>query len=68
MKVSQARHAFITGGGIGLGIVDALVRRKVAVTIADINGDNRSYIYTHPERFAASERRFAGIMSGFDAA
>ena len=42
MKISDANHAFITGGasGIGLGIADALSERGIAVTIADINSDN----------------------------
>lgn len=39
MELAQARHAFITGGasGIGLGIADALARRGIPVTVADIN-------------------------------
>ena len=39
MKLSDIRHAFITGGasGIGLGTARALVDRGVAVTIADVN-------------------------------
>jgi NAD(P)-dependent dehydrogenase (short-subunit alcohol dehydrogenase family) len=39
MRLSNARHAFITGGasGLGLGIADALASRGIAVTIADIN-------------------------------
>lgn len=39
MQLSEARHAFVTGGasGIGLGIVDALAARGVGVTIADVN-------------------------------
>ena len=42
MQLSAADHAFITGGasGIGLAIADALARRGVRVTIADINGDS----------------------------
>jgi NAD(P)-dependent dehydrogenase (short-subunit alcohol dehydrogenase family) len=39
MQLSEARHAFVTGGasGIGLGIADALASRGIRVTIADIN-------------------------------
>jgi NAD(P)-dependent dehydrogenase (short-subunit alcohol dehydrogenase family) len=39
MDLSQAKHAFITGGasGLGLGIADALAARGLSVTIADIN-------------------------------
>lgn len=39
MQLSAAKHAFITGGasGMGLGMADALLRRGIAVTIADIN-------------------------------
>lgn len=41
MDLSEARHAFITGGasGIGLGLGDALVALGICVTIADINGE-----------------------------
>ncbi|WP_159977408.1 MULTISPECIES: SDR family oxidoreductase [unclassified Novosphingobium] len=39
MNLSQCSHAFVTGGasGIGLGIVDAMVRRGLRVTVADID-------------------------------
>jgi NAD(P)-dependent dehydrogenase (short-subunit alcohol dehydrogenase family) len=39
MKVSDAKHAFVTGGasGIGLGIANALAQAGLNVTIADIN-------------------------------
>jgi NAD(P)-dependent dehydrogenase (short-subunit alcohol dehydrogenase family) len=39
MDLSQARHAFITGGasGIGLAIADALARRGIPITIADVD-------------------------------
>ncbi len=41
MQLSSANHAFISGGasGIGLGIADALAKRGVRVTIADINAE-----------------------------
>lgn len=41
MDLTQAKHAFITGGasGLGLGMVDALTARGVPVTIADIDAD-----------------------------
>jgi NAD(P)-dependent dehydrogenase (short-subunit alcohol dehydrogenase family) len=39
MKLSEARHAFVTGGasGIGLGIAQALAARGITVTIADLD-------------------------------
>jgi NAD(P)-dependent dehydrogenase (short-subunit alcohol dehydrogenase family) len=39
MKLSAARHAFVTGGasGIGLGIVDALISSGLSVTVADFD-------------------------------
>jgi NAD(P)-dependent dehydrogenase (short-subunit alcohol dehydrogenase family) len=39
VDLSQARHAFITGGasGIGLAIAEALAARGVPVTVADVN-------------------------------
>ena len=39
MDLSQARHAFVTGGasGIGLVIADALATRGIPVTLADID-------------------------------
>ncbi|MFC0206134.1 SDR family NAD(P)-dependent oxidoreductase [Novosphingobium soli] len=39
MDLGEAKHAFVTGGasGIGLGIVDAMAARGIAVTIADID-------------------------------
>ena len=39
MRLSDARHAFVTGGasGIGLGIADALAARGLRVTVADID-------------------------------
>jgi NAD(P)-dependent dehydrogenase (short-subunit alcohol dehydrogenase family) len=39
MKLSEAKHAFVTGGasGIGLGIADALAARGLAVTLVDVD-------------------------------
>ena len=41
MDLSQAKHAFISGGasGLGLGMAEALAARGVPVTIADIDAD-----------------------------
>ncbi len=41
MQLSNAKHAFITGGasGLGLGMADALLRRGVPVTLADIDAE-----------------------------
>lgn len=41
MDLTTAKHAFVTGGasGLGLGMVDAFVRRGIPVTIADIDAD-----------------------------
>ena len=54
MDLSKAHHAFITGGasGIGLGIADALAKRGVSITIADIDGDAvERVLKERPERF-----------------
>ncbi|MDG2005662.1 MAG: SDR family NAD(P)-dependent oxidoreductase, partial [Novosphingobium sp.] len=42
MDLKQTKHAFITGGasGIGLGIADALAKRGLHITIADINEES----------------------------
>jgi NAD(P)-dependent dehydrogenase (short-subunit alcohol dehydrogenase family) len=41
MKLSEARHAFITGGasGFGLAFGDALAARGIRVTLADVDAD-----------------------------
>jgi NAD(P)-dependent dehydrogenase (short-subunit alcohol dehydrogenase family) len=41
MDLTTAKHAFITGGasGLGLGMADALARRGIPVTIADIDAE-----------------------------
>lgn len=46
MDLTQANHAFITGGasGIGLGIADALAARGVPVTIADIDAETLAQV------------------------
>lgn len=57
MELSQARHAFITGGasGIGLGIADALADRGVRVTLADLNREALA------EVLAERDERFRGV-------
>jgi len=46
MKLSEAKHAFVTGGasGIGLGIAEALAAKGVAVTLADVDGETLSAV------------------------
>ena len=46
MDLSQAKHAFITGGasGIGLGIAEALAKRGLSITIADIDKETLAEI------------------------
>jgi NAD(P)-dependent dehydrogenase (short-subunit alcohol dehydrogenase family) len=41
MDLATAKHAFITGGasGLGLGIADALIKRGIPVTLADIDAE-----------------------------
>jgi NAD(P)-dependent dehydrogenase (short-subunit alcohol dehydrogenase family) len=54
MELTQAKHAFVTGGasGIGLGIADALAARGIAVTIADIDAAAlRAVVAGRGERF-----------------
>lgn len=58
MDLSQASHAFVTGGasGIGLGIADALAARGLKVTLADINGEALA------EVLAARGDNFRGVQ------
>ncbi|MDE8651110.1 SDR family oxidoreductase [Novosphingobium album (ex Liu et al. 2023)] len=58
MELSEARHAFITGGasGLGLGIAQAMARRGIAVTIADINEEALA------EVIAANDDRWHGAL------
>lgn len=54
MELSQAKHAFVTGGasGIGLGIADALAERGLAVTVADIDaGAIEAFLAARGDRF-----------------
>src|SRR6266567_2444327 len=46
MQLSEARHAFVTGGasGIGLGIAGALADRGIPVTLADINEESLAQV------------------------
>jgi NAD(P)-dependent dehydrogenase (short-subunit alcohol dehydrogenase family) len=46
MQLSEARHAFVTGGasGIGLGIAGALADRGIPVTLADVNQESLSRV------------------------
>lgn len=57
MDLSQAKHAFITGGasGIGLGIADALAARGIRVTLADLNEEALA------EMLAERDERFRGV-------
>jgi NAD(P)-dependent dehydrogenase (short-subunit alcohol dehydrogenase family) len=58
MDLSQAKHAFITGGasGIGLGVADTLAARGLAVTIADIDAGALD------KALASRGERFRGVM------
>lgn len=54
MELTQAKHAFITGGasGLGLGMADALAQRGIPVTIADIDADTlKSVVATRGNAF-----------------
>jgi NAD(P)-dependent dehydrogenase (short-subunit alcohol dehydrogenase family) len=51
----EYKHAFITGaaGGIGLGIADALAKRGVNITVADIDQDAMSAVlHERPANYA----------------
>lgn len=55
MQLSEAKHAFITGGasGIGLGIADALAARGLAITIVDVDAKALDAVVAdRGERFA----------------
>jgi NAD(P)-dependent dehydrogenase (short-subunit alcohol dehydrogenase family) len=58
MQLSEARHAFVTGGasGIGLGIAGALANRGIPVTIADINEESLAQVV------AARANSFRGVV------
>lgn len=61
MDLSQAKHAFITGGasGIGLAIGGELV--------ADAIGNDLPYVLTHPEYWPAIEQRQKAVEAVFRA-
>lgn len=54
MLLSEARHAFITGGasGLGFGVAEALAARGVPVTLADVDAA-RLAEHAHDGRFRA---------------
>lgn len=58
MELSTAKHAFITGGasGLGLGMADALAKRGIPVTIADIDSDTLATVT------AARGNAFRGVV------
>ena len=57
MDLSEAKHAFVTGGasGIGLGVADALAAKGLAVTIADIDA-------AALDRAVAARQNFRGVV------
>lgn len=58
MKLSEAKHAFITGGasGLGLGIADALAAQGLVISVADIDADSLARVC------ADRGDRFQGIV------